>query len=169
MTNEIKCKHCSMEIPIESKTCPCCGKSLQKTKWTMTAKVMLSLMIFSLVTAIMINYVSSGRQHIPEQPVSAMSVSAENLYHDYEDNEISADMKYKNKPIRITGTIRIIGKSGDAPYINLATGKFTHQVIVFFPTGTYDTRLASYSQGSRIEVTGICKGKLLGMVTISLQ
>lgn len=164
----IKCKHCTMEIPSESKTCPCCGKSIQKTKWTMTAKVMLSLVIISLAIAIMINQVSSGRQHMPEEPVSVISVSAENLYHDYEANEISADMKYKNKTVQITGTIRIIGKSGDSPYINLATGNFTHQVIVFFPKGTYDTLLASYSQGSRIEVTGICKGKLLGMVTISL-
>jgi hypothetical protein len=99
-----------------------------------------------------------------------ISITAEQLYKEYDANEIAADLKYKNKYLRVTGEIRDIRKGfGDAPYVNLATGVFTHQVLVTFPAGKYDNQLATYSTGTAIEVTGKCTGKTLGMVGINLQ
>jgi tRNA(Ile2) C34 agmatinyltransferase TiaS len=105
----------------------------------------------------------------PAQPV-AISITAEQLYKEYEANEVAADLKYKNKYLRVKGEIRDIRKTiGDVPYVNLATGAFTHQVMVTFPAGKFDNQLATYSNGTVIEATGICTGKTLGMVGIDLR
>jgi len=100
----------------------------------------------------------------------AISITAEQLYKEYEANEVASDLKYKNKALQVKGKIRDIGKTiGDTPYVNLATSAFTHQVLVTFPAGKFDNELATYSNGAAIEVTGICTGKTLGMVGIDLR
>lgn len=52
----------------------------------------------------------------------AVDVTAAKLFADYEANEVSADAIYKDKVLRVSGTITKIGKDIlDTPYVELAT------------------------------------------------
>ena len=167
-----------MMIPADATICPCCGKKITndqpapdniKKKFsglTWPIKIVLTIIVLAIFST------AISRINPQTQPAQqeAISITAEQLYEEYEANEVAADLKYKNKILRVKGEIRDIGKTiGDMPHVNLATGVFTHQVLVTFPAGKYDNELAKYSQGTAIEVTGKCTGKTLGMVGISLQ
>lgn len=167
-----------MMIPSDAAICPCCGKKITNdppTPDNIKKKIAgLTWPIKIVLTVIVLGIFSTAISRInPQtQPAQqdAISITAEQLYKEYEANEVAADLKYKNKALCVKGKIRIIGKGfGDAPYVNLATGVFTHQVMVIFPAGKYDNQLATYSTGTAIEVTGKCTGKTLGMVGIDLK
>lgn len=166
---EKKCRYCAMMIPKNAKICPHCRKALG---WTWPAKIVVGLFVLGMIGAFM----GKNNQDAPQapkpatKPVEIISITSEQLYKEYEANEVAADLKYKDKTLKVSGTIRDIGKTiGDKPYLNLATGTFSHQVIVMFPADTYNEKLASYKKGAAIEVTGMCTGKTLGMVGISLR
>lgn len=157
-------------IPKEAKICPFCRKRLG---WTWPAKIFLALIVVGIFGAFIGNKTNSmsSAQKEAEQPViKAISITAEQLYKEYEANEVAADQKYKNKILNLSGTIRDIGKTiGEKPYINLATGRFSHQVMVSFPAKVYDNQLATYSNGMQLDLTGKCNGMTLGMVTIDVK
>lgn len=51
-----------------------------------------------------------------------VDVTAVQLFADYDANEVSADALYKDKVLRVSGTITKIGKDVlDTPYVELAT------------------------------------------------
>lgn len=164
---EKKCRYCAMMIPKEAKVCPYCRKTLG---WTWPAKIALILFVLGLIGAL----AGKSGQEIAQKPAAKpaaqiIAVSAEQLYKDYDANEVAADLKYKNRILRVAGTIRDLGKTMDRPYLNLATGAFSHQVMVLFPAGRYDAQLATYKKGAGVEVTGRCTGRTLGMVGISMD
>lgn len=166
---EKKCKHCAMMIPQDAKICPHCRKKLG---WSLPAKIFVGLIILGAFGALIGKNNPETPQ--PQKPVAApveiISVTSEQLYKEYEANEIAADTKYKNKSVKVSGAIRDIGKTiGDKPYLNLATGPFSHQVMVMFPAGEYDQKLATLQKGNAIEVTGTCTGRTLGKIVINLK
>ena len=178
---EKKCSYCKMMIPKDAKICPHCRKTLG---WTWPVKIFVGLIFLGAIGFFMgKNSPEAPRTQKPiakqeapqaqkpiEKPLEIISITSEQLYKEYEANEIAADPKYKNRIIKVSGTLRNIGKTiGDKPYINLSTGRFTHQVMVMFPADKYNEKLASYKIGDAIEVTGTCTGRTLGMVGISLR
>ena len=181
-----KCKECGTEISDKAGKCPKCGAPVKKGGVSVIAIVVATfgiLIVFSMISREFKTDTPPKKPKTSEQgSVSAAAetkpamseqtpilITAEDLYKEYEANEIAADRKYKGKLLKISGTIRDIGKTLGEPHINLATGKFSNQVIVYFPDKKYDDRLAQYSTGDNIEVTGTCKGETLGMVVISLK
>ncbi len=171
-----KCKECGKEVNDTVGKCPHCGASLlsrNKIGWVVFFGIFILAGIIGMCmkdTTPMLKEanVPSSKESTTQQEI--ISITAEQLYKDYEANEIAADQKYKNKSIKVTGTVRVIGKTiGDAPFINLATGNYSHQVMVSFPAKVYDNELAKYSSGTQVEITGTCRGRTLGMVSISLR
>lgn len=167
---EKKCRYCAMMIPKDAKICPHCRKKLV---WSIFAKIFVGLTVFG---ALIFSFMGINSQEAPqaqkpiEKPIEIISITAEQLYREYEVNEIAADQKYKNNLVRVTGTIRDIGKTiGDRPYLNLSTGAFSQQVVVMFPADVFNDKLSKLNRGTRIELTGTCTGKTLGMVTISMN
>lgn len=166
---EKKCRYCAMMIPKDAKICPHCRKTLG---WTWPAKIFLGLIILGALGFFMGR---NGReatqaQKSIEKPIEIISITSEQLYKEYEANEIAADQKYKNRAVKVSGTLRSIGKTiGDKPYLNLSTGAFSHQVMVLFPADQYNDKLATFKRGDRIELTGTCTGMTLGMVGIHLR
>jgi hypothetical protein len=168
----ITCKECGKEISNQAKTCPHCGFRPSKG----IGKAIGLFFLFAFIAMCVFSYIirltnSEDQDKIRRTEIqNAIVITAEQLYKEYDANEIAADQRYKNKILRVTGSIRNIGKtSGDAPYVNLATGKYSHQVLVTFPPIQYDSKLATYTTGSVIEVTGTCKGQVLGMVAVVLR
>lgn len=166
---EKKCRYCAMMIPKDAKICPHCRKTLG---WTWPAKIFVGLIAFGVIGV----FIGRNSPEAPQaqkpiaKPIEIISITSEQLYKEYEANEISADQKYKNRAVKVTGTLRDIGKTiGDKPYMNLSTGAFSHQVMVMFPAGVYNEKLAIYKRGNNIEVTGKCRGMILGMVAIDMD
>jgi len=61
---------------------------------------------------------------IQQEPV--IVTNAPKLYNEYKANEISADIKYKNKLIMVVGMVNTIGKDiSDKPYITLWSDKYS--------------------------------------------
>ena len=64
-----------------------------------------------------------------------MTVSAYDLLRDYEDNEVAADLKYKDKVVLVTGVIDSI-YSGDVPTVTFSTpGVMEKALLVDNPKG----------------------------------
>ena len=165
---EKKCRQCAMMIPKEAKICPHCR---QKQGMSSLLKIILIVIGTGFVFAIFIGKTPppAEKSQAPPEP-APIAITAEQLYAEYDKNEIAADQKYKNKTLVVTGKIRDLGKTiGDMPYVYLATGAFSHQVMVMFPAKVYDDKLATFNRGTTIDVTGKCTGMTLGMVKISIR
>ncbi len=65
----------------------------------------------------------SNKQQIsaPAPEVKRIDVSAKDYFKDYSEKEISADEKYKDKPLRVTGIVKSIDKGlGDDSFVLFA-------------------------------------------------
>lgn len=162
---EKQCRYCAMMIPKAAKICPHCRKTLG---WTLPAKIGVALLFLFIFGGLF------GRGTSPPVRETAtlppINITAEQLYAEYQANEVAGDQKFKDRILTVTGTIRTIGKTiGDLPYISLATGKWSNQVMIHFPSKVVDHKLATYKQGDQLTATGVCKGMTVGIVGISLR
>lgn len=83
----------------------------------------------------------------------AIAVTAEQLYKDYDANEISADAKYKGKPLLITGTVQSIESDiTDDPVVALSADLFGFVHL----QGIDKASATSLSKGQKI--TAACTG-----------
>lgn len=98
------------------------------------------------------------------QADEVIEISAEQLFLDYEENEISADKKYEGKKLKITGKINNIGKDIlDDIYITLDTGHVIISVQCYFAAGEED-KVADLKTGEMITLIGKCDGKTLNII-----
>lgn len=94
-----------------------------------------------------------------EQTVSH-NVSANQLYREYESNEVAADRKYKGKIVVVSGVIRDIGKDIlDNAYVVIGGEGFLDGVQCTFEKPD-ETSLASLSKGQRVTIKGFVSGKM---------
>jgi len=93
-----------------------------------------------------------------------ISVSADQLSSAYNANEVSADDKYKDKKLVVTGTINSIGKDiADTSYITLQSDGDLLGVQCMFDD-QYKPQLAKLHKGQRVRLQGTCKGKVLNVL-----
>jgi hypothetical protein len=94
-----------------------------------------------------------------EQPIG---VTAEQLRKDYEANEVSADDRYRGKPLLVTGTLHAIKKDlFDAPYIELETSNQFEGVWAHFAKSDAGS-LGKLSRGYRVTVRCIGHNVVMG-------
>ena len=89
----------------------------------------------------------------------AGTISARNLYSEYEANEVAADQKYKNNIISIYGKVESIDTLLGFAYVTLKGKMFggTKGVQCCF-SGKEIISIASLSKGQYVVVEGKCKG-----------
>lgn len=95
-----------------------------------------------------------------------IEISAQQLYAEYEANEVAADKKFKGKKIAVSGVIGDIGKDIlDKPYVSLEIG-YLQSVNCYF-SDKHNEEISTLGKGQGITIIGTCKGKSLGiMVTL---
>ena len=95
---------------------------------------------------------------------AAIAVSANQLSSAYNANEVSADDKYKDKVLEVTGTVDSIGKDfTDTSYVTLqASGDILGVQCMF--DDQYKSQLSKLQKGQRIRLRGTCKGKTLNVL-----
>ena len=89
-----------------------------------------------------------------------LKIDAYELRREYDENEVAADLKYKDKIIYVEGMIDRIGKDiMGKPYIVLDDGGFWGIQCVF--EKKYELDIATLVKGQWVTVRGECRGKVL--------
>ena len=87
------------------------------------------------------------------------TVSADDLFQEYEGNEIAADRKYKGEIVLVHGTIEKIGKDVvNDMFIVVGGSGFLDGVQCFF-ADDQESLVADLSKGQRVSVKGKVSGK----------
>lgn len=92
------------------------------------------------------------------------TLSAEQLYDEYDSNEVAADGVYKGKVIVVSGTIQDIGKDiMDEAYIIIGGQGFLDGVQCYFTEAGLST-VSQLSKGDFVTVKGEVQGKMGNVV-----
>ena len=110
--------------------------------------------------AVFLVFATATTEESTEQDVRssapAFSISAAELFADYEANELAADQRYKDKVFTVTGTVEDIGEDiTGTPYLTLKASPLFSVQCMF--SNSYRSQLARVSKGSSVSLT--CKGK----------
>jgi len=102
-----------------------------------------------------------------QSQAASYTVSANQLYSEYDSNEVAADAKYKGKVVIVSGTIQDIGKDiMDDAYIVIGGKGFLDGVQCTFTKGGQSS-VARLSKGQQVTVKGeVVMGKI-GIVLIN--
>lgn len=144
----------------------------QQTKWKTWHKVVLGVVVgFITLMIIAVNSDNSLNQKSEQaktdkKEVAEIIISAAKLNIEYDDNEIAANQKYKNKIGKVSGKISDISTTfSDKPIISLSSG----DAVMLLDIKCYlkDTSgMAFLHKGDIVTVQGKITGKTLGMVAI---
>lgn len=166
------CKECGREISTEAKACPHCGKQNPTGMKTSPLAMGCLVLIVLVIVGKIISSGNSGSSSTPQSTPSretqlaartqVASVSATEMWRQYEANEVAADNYYKGRVFRVTGTVQSIDKDFmDNIVIHLASPN------EFMPTSaTVDksgaSHAASLQKGQRVSLTCLVKGRIVG-------
>lgn len=146
----IKCKACGAEIAANAKVCPNCGAKNKKPFFKKPV-----FWIFIVIVALIIGVSSSGSKEIPiDYSKPDFTVTADDIMREFSENSVSAQEKYGDKVVCVTGKISSISEytirlSGDDDENWLAN------VVLSLASGQDDV-IKSVSKGMEIKVTGKC-------------
>lgn len=99
-----------------------------------------------------------------EANTPAIEVSPQQLYSDYEANEVAADLKYKDKVLIVTGKVNTIGKDiMDAIYVTINTGEMFGAVQCSF-SDNHTNEAAGLKKGQTVTIKGKCDGKMMNIL-----
>lgn len=179
------CKKCGAEIQDESIPCPGCGVVHKPKKkfykkwwfWAIIATVILAGMFGNMDdeeqsaggggTASATTTVG-GRAEATEAPTTVVTtapapdyieIDPAGLMAAYLDNEVAADAAYKNKQIKMTGTVKSINKDvlGNV-YVTIETGVYLHDIDCYFAKQSEIDKVAELHTGDTITIIGKCTG-----------
>ena len=127
------------------------------------------LVAFLVICAFVYYWLFPALFHKPQVQAKnreAFYVSAEEMYREYERNEIAAEQKYKNSAVMVRGIVESIGRDIlDTAYVVLSGGdSFLLGVQCYFDDSEAYS-LASLSPGQRVTISGVVTGKL-GNITV---
>jgi len=170
-----KCPKCKEEIKKDAKKCKHCNADLRS--WPERHKV-LTFILFLVFLITMINIFTdtdssqkknNSSYNYTTQKTQLIKIDAEKLWEEYDDNEVLADSKYKNKQLQVTGIIaRIQNDLFDGnPYIVLEgyPGATMMGIQCDFDS-SYESKISKLKKGEELIVTGTNKGDF---INISLE
>jgi len=123
----------------------------------------LILSAFAVMAAGSLQSEESTEAQVASQ-APGLSVSARQLYSDYQSNGIAADQMYKDQTILVTGTVDMIGKDiMDTMYVTLIGDGVIGSVQCYFAKA-HENELAGLRQGMSVSVKGRCDGKMINVM-----
>jgi len=119
---------------------------------------------FAVIVAFLILALGSADTDTDTQNLQSQApsytLSANQLYSEYDSNEVAADFKYEGRVVIVTGTIQEIGKDiMDDAYIVIGGGGFLDGVQCAFTKGEQSS-VAHLSKGQQVSVKGEVSGKM---------
>ena len=86
-------------------------------------------------------------------------VTSQQIYKEYQDNEVAADAKYKDKRVKVTGTIISFDKSMGVNYCYIgSSGDFIGEVRCAM-SEDFVKQAGNYQKGQTISLEGKCIGR----------
>ncbi|HSG30894.1 MAG TPA: hypothetical protein VLB82_05045 [Thermodesulfobacteriota bacterium] len=96
----------------------------------------------------------------------AYTLTANQLYNEYKNNEVAADSKYKGKIVVVSGTVQDIGKDiMNEAYIVIGGTGLLDGVQCMFTKGQQSS-VAKLSKGQQVKVKGEVSSLTLGVVLL---
>lgn len=113
------------------------------------------------------NLADKNAKNAEEDPEPVIAIDALTIHKEYKDNEVAADLKYKDKQLEITGVVEDIGKDilGDI-YVNLDTGEPLAGVRVTVAKNQEES-IAALEKGQTVTFVG--KGDGLTILSVGLK
>jgi predicted Zn finger-like uncharacterized protein len=98
---------------------------------------------------------------------SALAVTAVDLFNHYQDNRADADARYKDKVLKLSGTVAEVnpGMGLDEATVELKTDEEDESVFCHF-RWEHREAVARLKPGQPVTIRGKCKGMSLGSVTL---
>lgn len=94
-----------------------------------------------------------------------MKVDCQTLYKDYENNPIKADSKYRDKKLKLTGTIANIDRDiGQSPYITFNIDEYGLKSIKM--SFDDDSAVINLKKGQKVTVEGTCGGTFASTIVV---
>ena len=120
-----------------------------------SSAVLLAFLIFAVGSG----DTDTDTQEIKNQEAS-FTLTANELYSEYDHNEVAADSKYKGKVVAVDGIVQDIGKDiMDDAYIVIGGSGFLDGVQCMFTSGE-QSKVANLSKGQKVSVKGEVSGKM---------
>lgn len=101
----------------------------------------------------------SGAKKVASE-AAAYNLSADQLYSEYDANQVAADAKYKGKIVTIAGSINDIGKDvTDTAYVVIGGTGMLNGTQCMFPKGQ-ESIIGNLSKGQQVTAKGEVNGKI---------
>lgn len=110
-----------------------------------------------------VDELSKSEQEVP------LTVSSVELYEAYQENEISADEKYKDHVVQVAGKVIDIRKNSiDENELivklnGLVDNEYEIMGISFYFDGKHASEIAKLKKGSTVTIQGLCSGSTMGV------
>lgn len=113
---------------------------------------------------------TSTSTNVEEKKEELLEVDYKVLHQDYMDNPISADAKYKDKMLKLTGVVDNIDREiAGNTYITFHIGdQYSFQDVRITFKKSEESKVAQLKKGQNITIKGRCQGTILS-TTVSLM
>lgn len=98
----------------------------------------------------------------PKEEEKPVAISAETLTAEYEENELAADGKYKDKVLAVSGKISSIAETFGSVTVQMEGKKIMPNVICTFDD-EQRAAVAKLKKGQKITMIGQCEGSTGGL------
>ena len=97
---------------------------------------------------------------VEAKPEDIITISSQQLFSEYEANDIAADQKYKGKVLQVSGSVGDISRDIlDNIYVTLKTGEYKIFSIQCFFADSFEDEVAELSPNRLLTIRGRCDGK----------
>ena len=141
---------------------------LKKRPWV---PWLVGILIVVVIVAVLwsgLDGIFPGSAKAPQIPQDeAIAISAGQLYQEYRNNEVAADLRYKGRLLKVTGIVDRVGEDIlGYPYIKIVDkeGDWGGVICTYPKTESSRWLLARHNRGDTVTVTGICKGYLVNVL-----
>lgn len=94
-------------------------------------------------------------------------VSSQQIYKEYQENEVAADLKYRDKYIKVTGYLISFDKTLGRSYCYIGSPDDLIGEVRCLMSEEFIKQSGSFQKGQSMWVEGICKGAdIIGVVNI---
>lgn len=167
--NDKFCNECGKVINSKAEICPHCGvrqKGTTNSGSSSTIKTILKWILIVFLILFVIGFIigmmeDEGSTYQEDNITSSsnesvLEVSPQQIYRDYDSNQIAADNKYKGKLLKVTGTVDSINSDFvDEAVVEITAGGFLETVSAEGDSNFTNTA-ATLSKGQ--EITVLCRG-----------
>ncbi|MDY6791963.1 MAG: hypothetical protein SWH54_11920 [Thermodesulfobacteriota bacterium] len=154
---QLRCKKCGREVTGKDKYCPVCGKLIKKNAVARAVLFIIAVLIVFYVYPRLTSKIDEKPQVQYSEP--AVSITAFRLYKIYQQNEPSADRKFKGEIVSVSGEIGSIGKDMIGKFNICLKIKDSRCGVQCFFDKAYKKKVLAQERGARITITGRCDGK----------